>query len=69
MRHRFSLYCSGDEVIAGRTEKWPQLAEDYDLPWLTGHDIDNHKIELARILSCYLAVRCLNWELKDTDDD
>lgn len=54
MNHRVSLYCSGDEVIGGRTEKWPQLAAAYDLPWLTGHDTDSHKHELASILSDYL---------------
>jgi len=54
MNHRVSLYCSGDEVIAGRTEKWPQLAEAYDLPWLTGHNTDAHKHALASILNAYL---------------
>jgi predicted esterase YcpF (UPF0227 family) len=54
MDHRVSLYCSGDEVIAGRTEKWPQLAAAYDLPWLTGHNTDSHKHALASILNDYL---------------
>jgi len=62
MKHRVSLYCSGDKVIAGRTERWPQLAEAHDLSWLTGHDTDPHKSVLAHILSCYLQARCLNWE-------
>lgn len=54
MNHRVSLYCSDDEVIAGRTEKWPQLAVAYDLPWLTGHNTDTHKQALASILNEYL---------------
>lgn len=54
MNHRVSLYCSDDEVIAGRTEKWPQLAAAYDLPWLTGHSTDSYKHELASILNDYL---------------
>jgi pimeloyl-ACP methyl ester carboxylesterase len=54
MNHRVSLYCSGDEVIAGRTEKWPQLAEAYDLPWLFDHNTDPHKHRLVSILNAYL---------------
>ncbi len=54
MNHRVLLYFSSDEVIAGRTEKWPQLAEAYDLPWLTGHNTDPHKKALASILNAYL---------------
>jgi pimeloyl-ACP methyl ester carboxylesterase len=33
--HRVALYSSHDEVIAGRTSRWPQLAEAYEIPWLT----------------------------------
>ena len=65
--HRVSLYCSGDEVIAGRTEQWPQLAEAYDLPWLT-HDTDPHKVTLAKILSEYIIRRCVPPELRMTTD-
>ena len=65
--HRVSLYCSGDEVIAGRTEKWPQLAEAYDLPWLT-HDTDPHKVTLAKILSEYIIRRRVPPELRLTTD-
>jgi pimeloyl-ACP methyl ester carboxylesterase len=54
MNHRLSLYCSGDEIIAGRTERWPQLAEAYDLPWLSGHDTDKHKRALAIIIGAYM---------------
>jgi hypothetical protein len=62
MKHRVSLYCSSDEVIAGRTEDWLLLAEAYDIPWLKGHDIDPHKCALARLISCYIQTGCLNWE-------
>jgi hypothetical protein len=53
MEHRVALYSSADEVIAGRTEKWPELAEAYDLPWLD-HDTDKHKKALSRILCTYV---------------
>jgi hypothetical protein len=53
MRHRVSLYSSADEVISGRTERWPELAEAYDLSWLD-HDTDKHKKALAHILCGYL---------------
>jgi hypothetical protein len=68
MKHRVSLYCSGDVVIAGRTERWPQLAEAYDLPWLTGHDTDKHKRALAFILCGYLKTGRISWELEHLDD-
>lgn len=41
--NRVSLYSSSDSVIAGRTAQWPELAQAYDLPWLSGHDTDPHK--------------------------
>ena len=53
MEHRVSIYSSADEVIAGRTERWPELAEAYDLPWLD-HDTDKHKTALGRILCAYV---------------
>jgi pimeloyl-ACP methyl ester carboxylesterase len=63
MKHRASLYCSSDEVIAGRTEDWPLLAaEAHNLEWLNGHDTDPHKEELAYIIHCYLQAGFLNWE-------
>jgi pimeloyl-ACP methyl ester carboxylesterase len=68
MKHRVSLYCSGDMVISGRTERWPQLAEAYDLPWLTGHDTDKHKRALAFILRGYLEAGRISWELEHLDD-
>jgi hypothetical protein len=53
MKHRISLYSSADEVISGRTERWPELAEAYDLPCLD-HDTDKHKTLLGRILCAYV---------------
>ncbi len=64
-KHRVSLYCSGDKVIAGRTNDWPLLAaEAHDLAWLNGHDTDPHKEGLAYIISCYMQAGCLNWECR-----
>jgi pimeloyl-ACP methyl ester carboxylesterase len=51
--HRLALYSSRDEVIAGRTSRWPVLAEAHDLPWLS-HDTDTHKEALARLIVPYL---------------
>jgi len=53
MGHRVALYSSADEVISGRTERWPELAEAYDLPWLD-HDTDKHKTPLGSILCAYV---------------
>jgi pimeloyl-ACP methyl ester carboxylesterase len=53
MPNRVALYSSYDEVIAGRTAHWPQLAQAFDLPWLT-HDTDAHKHALARLVFAYL---------------
>lgn len=50
---RLAFYSSEDPVIGGRTEKWPQLAQAYDLPWLT-HDTDSHKELLYQVLASYL---------------
>jgi hypothetical protein len=65
MKYRISLYCSADTVIAGRTERWPKLAEAYDLPWLTGHDTDKHKRAIAFILRGYLKTGRIpgNWSM------
>jgi pimeloyl-ACP methyl ester carboxylesterase len=63
MEHRVALYSSADPVIAGRTEKWPQLAEAHDLPWLD-HDTDKHKRALAFILRGYLERHDISWELE-----
>jgi len=64
MALRVALYCSADPVIAGRTQRWPQLAEAYDISWLKGHDIDPHKSALAHIISCYIHTGCLNGEIE-----
>jgi pimeloyl-ACP methyl ester carboxylesterase len=53
MPNRLALYSSTDEVLAGRTKDWPQLAPAFDLPWLT-HDTDRHKRELAQLVFAYL---------------
>ena len=53
MTRRLALYSSLDEVIKGRTANWPQLAQAYDLPWLT-HDTDKHKEALSYIVAAPL---------------
>jgi hypothetical protein len=53
MEHRVAFYSSADEVISGRTERWPKLAEAYDLAWLD-HDTDKHKTSLGHILCAYV---------------
>lgn len=53
MPNRIALYSSHDEVIGGRTAEWPQVAQAFDLPWLS-HDTDAHKRELARLVFAYL---------------
>ncbi len=53
MPNRIASYSSKDEVVAGRTADWPQLAQAFDLPWLT-HDTDQHKQALAKLAFAYL---------------
>ena len=53
MTRRLAFYSSLDEVIKGRTGNWPQLAQAYDLPWLT-HDTDKHKEALSYIVAAGL---------------
>jgi pimeloyl-ACP methyl ester carboxylesterase len=53
MPNRVAFYSSNDEVIAGRTANWRQLAEAFDLPWLT-HDTDRHKQQLAQLAFGFL---------------
>jgi pimeloyl-ACP methyl ester carboxylesterase len=53
--HRLALYSSQDEVIAGRTSRWPDLAEAYDLPWLS-HDTDAHKEQLVHLIVPYVSI-------------
>jgi esterase/lipase len=64
MEHRVALYSSADTVIAGRTERWPQLAEAHDLPWLD-HDTDKHKRALAHVLCGYLERLDVTRELEE----
>lgn len=64
MEHRVALYSSADAVIAGRTERWPQLAEAHDLSWLD-HDTDKHKRALAHILCGYLERRDVTRQLAE----
>jgi hypothetical protein len=53
--HRVALYSSQDDVIAGRTSRWPHLADAYyDMPWLT-HDTDAHKEALTRLIVAYMS--------------
>src|SRR6266568_5170308 len=66
MVHRVALYSSADEVIAGRTGKWPELADAYDLPWLD-HDTDKHKKALGKILCGYLEGRDIARELEEVN--
>jgi hypothetical protein len=51
--HRVAIYSSNDEVIADRVAQWPELAEAYDLPWLT-HDTDAHKERICELLSRWI---------------
>ena len=63
MERRVALYSSADQVIAGRTARWPELAEAHDLPWLS-HDTDKHKHALAYCICGYLERGDLSWELE-----
>jgi hypothetical protein len=61
----YALYCSNDEVIAGRTADWPlSAAEAHDMPWLNGHNTDPHKEGLAHIINCYVETGFLSWECR-----
>ncbi len=64
MEHRVALYSSADLVIAGRTERWPQLAEAHDLSWLD-HDTEKHKRLLAQIICGYVERLDVTRELAD----
>jgi pimeloyl-ACP methyl ester carboxylesterase len=52
--HRIAIYSSNDNVIADRVSDWPQLAEAYDLAWLT-HDTDLHKERISALLNRWIA--------------
>jgi len=51
--HRVALYSLADEVISGRVENWPRLAEAYEFHWLD-HDTDKHLGPLTRLVGYYL---------------
>ena len=53
MPNRLALYSSHDDVISGRTADWPQLAEAYDLRWLT-HQTDAHIPNLYELVKAYV---------------
>jgi hypothetical protein len=53
MPHRLAFYSSQDDVIAGRTSQWPDLAEACNITWLS-HDTDSHKEELAQLIVPYM---------------
>ncbi len=62
--HRVALFSSTDEVIANRIADWPQLAETYELPWLS-HDTDRHKVRLARLIEVYASGQKLQTAIID----
>jgi pimeloyl-ACP methyl ester carboxylesterase len=51
--NRVALYSSLDDVIAGRTAEWPQLAEAHELSWLT-HQTDAHIANLRVLVRGYI---------------
>lgn len=51
--NRVALYSPADEVIAGRIEDWPQLAEAYRFGWLS-HDTDHHLGPLTSLIGAYI---------------
>jgi hypothetical protein len=53
MPRRATFYPSSDVVIAGRTAQWPELADAYDMSWLS-HDTDAHKSPLASLTAAWL---------------
>jgi len=67
MPNRLALYSSNDEVLAGRTKDWPQLAQAFDLPWLT-HDTDRHKRELARLVFAYLKGESIPMTIREIEN-
>lgn len=51
--NRVALYSPEDEIIAGRIADWSQLAEAYELQWLT-HDTDRHLGLVTRLIGFYI---------------
>ena len=66
MPNRISFYSSRDEVIAGRTAEWPQLAQAFDFKWLT-HETDQHKEALTRLAFAYLDGDSLPHAIQDVE--
>jgi hypothetical protein len=60
--HRLAIYSSNDEVISDRVSEWPQLAEAYDLPWLT-HNTDDHKERVCELLNRWIGGRPITPQL------
>jgi len=54
MANRIAIYGTYDDVIAGRTEEWPQLAKAHEVDWLT-HDTDAHKVRLGELIAGWVA--------------
>lgn len=54
MPNRVSFFSSNDEVIADRVENWPQLAESYDLSWVTHADFDKHLDKVTKLIWGYI---------------
>jgi len=53
MSRRAAFYSSSDVVITGRTARWPELADAYDVPWLS-HDTDAHKVSLSLLIAAWI---------------
>jgi hypothetical protein len=53
MPNRVVLFGTHDDVIAGRTADWPNLADTHEFEWLT-HDTDRHKHRIAAIIESYV---------------
>jgi esterase/lipase len=62
-QRRMAIYSSNDDVIKGRTENWPSLAEAFDVTTLT-HDTDRHANLLARAITAYLFGNDVNEALR-----
>jgi pimeloyl-ACP methyl ester carboxylesterase len=66
LRNRVAFYSSHDEVIAGRTAEWPQLALAFDLPWLT-HDTSEHARPLAELIWAYLEGKSVEEAIRELE--
>jgi pimeloyl-ACP methyl ester carboxylesterase len=68
MPNRLAFYSSNDEVIAGRTANWPQLAMAFDLPWLT-HDTSVHAKELTPLIIAWLEQQNVPHAIQQVEQD